>query len=188
MMTSRKSCQTGGQRRYIGERRRREHTPGAPGFVIGEQAAFFDGGKRPPAGIEFYRKGDELEQRHQPEQQDADAHQQGEIQQQAHKKDGDGERRADIGDGDDGAAQPQGTVFLGVLDGVAALVRGDPDGGDGGAVVDPLRKMDDIGAGIVVVGQFARDLIDPDIGKPVVIEDLAGDLGGGASPHAADRG
>ena len=75
-----------------------------------------------------------------------------------------------------------------MLDGVAALVRGDPDGGDGGAVVDPLRKMDDIGAGIVVIGQFARDLIDPDIGKPVVIEDLAGDLGGGASPHAADLG
>ena len=140
------------------------------------------------ARVKFHRQGDKLEQRHQPKQQNADVHQQGVVKQQPDEKDRNGKGRPNIGNGDNGAAQLQRAVFLGVLHGMAAFVRRHPYGRDGGAAIHPLRKVHDIGAGVVVIGQLPAYLVHLHIAQPVVVQDLPCDLRRRAASHAAHLG
>jgi len=90
---------------------------------------------------------------------------------------------------DDLAARgKKGGLALGVLHGMAALVRRHPYGRDGGAAIHPLRKVHDIGAGVVVIGQLPAYLVHLHIAQPVVVQDLPGDLRRRAAPHAAHLG
>ena len=64
---------------------------------------------------------------------------------------------------------------------MSALVRRHADGGNGGAVINALRKVYDVAARVVVIGQLAVYHIHLHIAQPMVVQDLSCDLGGGTA-------
>ena len=102
--------------------------------------------------------------------------------QQADEDQGHGQRGAQVGCGDDGGADADGGVVLGVLHGVPRFMAGNADGGGGGAAVDVIGEADDVGSGVVMVCQIAADAFDPHTGDTVGREYLGCGLGSGEPP------
>ena len=100
-----------------------------------------------------------------------------EVEDESDEEERESQRRAQVGDRVDERAKGHGLIVVPVLEGVARLVGGDAQGGDGVALKDPLRQAQDTAPGVVIVGQLARDLLDFDVARASRLEELVGRLG-----------
>ena len=87
---------------------------------------------------------DELKERDQTEQRDADEHQRLKVEDHANQQQREREHGADAARGNDGVAQADRRVALRILNRVAALVRRDADRSDARHVVHIVREADDL--------------------------------------------
>jgi hypothetical protein len=73
-----------------------------------------------------------------------------------------------------------------VLDGVAALVGGNTDGGNGGGAVYAVRQAQHLFVGGIVVCEPAADAVNADIVDAGAVENVGGYGFGGETPAASD--
>ncbi len=82
--------------------------------------------------------------------------------------------RPELRGGHEGGPHPQPGVTGGVLQGVAGLVAGDPDGGEGFGAVDARRQPQGPGGRIIMVAQHAPDLLDGHVLQALLVQQAAG--------------
>ena len=129
--------------------------------------------------IELHGKRDQLEEHQDRIAGDADINQAGHVEKKA-ADDHEGENlRGELGRRDDLHPEIERPVVELVLEGVTALVRGDPDGGDRVAVVDIGREAESLVTRIVVIAEHVVDFLNADIMDSGVGKDPARGLGTG---------
>ena len=120
----------------------------------------------PAGGVKLHRQGDYLEYSGNGKEHHAYREQGPGVHHKAQNNEQDGDLRAEIANRDDGAPYLDGAVLLGVLNGVACLMGGNPHRSDAGGTIDSIGQPDGVGPGVVVISEFARnpgypDTIDP---------------------------
>ena len=139
-------------------------------------------------GVELHRQRDQLEEGGQRKEQNSDEKQGLAVKQHPDQQQDKRELGAELGNRDDGAAQPDGGIAHGVLHRVARLVTGNAHRCHRGGAIDVLGQVDGVVPGIIVVRQMAPAGPDGDIEDPVGPEHRLRRLGAGemaAVHHAA---
>jgi hypothetical protein len=167
---------------HVRERCGREHLARALQLLGVQRARALQDQQRAPAGVEFDRQRQQREQRVQAQADDGCEHQPP-PQQRVGREHEAQDREPGPGAGGDRGHRHEGLpgderlVGVGVLDGMAHLMRGDADGRQRRAVVHRAGEPERLVARVVVVGQFACDAFDGDVRQAVGVQQASRHLG-----------
>lgn len=143
-------------------------------LVIADEAHFYHELFRTAAGVEFHWQRDQLKRYGSGEEDDPDQQKARHFEKETGQEKQRCNARHQIHYGKDTVARYQHRIGNLVLDRMTHFVTSNGKGSDRVSEVNRIRKTDDAGNRIVVIGQCARDVLHGDIGQSVCVQHAAG--------------